>query len=177
MGGVRGDVIALGFIQTTIMEMGQPPSVESNADPAMWVRSRQYTGRVVTVTNAKIFDEPVYNYTRDFPYIWEEMDCRSPTRPTGRRPSGSCWRPPGGTPARTDETGAGRPSPAWPALRSAGDRPPPRVYSGSGPSAGADPTLHDRAHAERDVKDAISRDLLHAFDAAGIALTPEPVTP
>jgi len=73
MGGVRGDVIALGFIQTTIMEMGQPPAIESNAEPAMWVRSRQYTGRVVTVSNDKIFDEPVYNYTRDFPYIWEEM--------------------------------------------------------------------------------------------------------
>jgi small-conductance mechanosensitive channel len=25
MGGVRGDVVALGFMQTTIMEMGQPP--------------------------------------------------------------------------------------------------------------------------------------------------------
>ncbi len=72
MGGVRGDVIALGFIQTTIMEMGQPPPVQ-NADPAMWVHSRQYTGRVVTVSNSKIFDEPVYNYTREFPFIWEEM--------------------------------------------------------------------------------------------------------
>jgi small-conductance mechanosensitive channel len=72
MGGVRGDVIALGFIQTTIMEMGQPPAVQSD-HPPMWVRSRQYTGRIVTVTNDKIFDEPVYNYTRDFPYIWEEM--------------------------------------------------------------------------------------------------------
>jgi small-conductance mechanosensitive channel len=72
MGGVRGDVAALGFMQTTIMEMGQPPSVQ-NADPAMWVRSRQFTGRIVTVANSRIFDEPVYNYTRDFPYIWEEM--------------------------------------------------------------------------------------------------------
>ena len=72
MGGVRGDVIALGFIQTTIMEMGQPPSVQSS-DPAVWVRSRQYTGRVVTVSNGEIFKSPVYNYTRDFPYIWEEM--------------------------------------------------------------------------------------------------------
>jgi small-conductance mechanosensitive channel len=72
MGGVRGDVIALGFLQTTIMEMGQPPPVQS-ADPAMWVKARQYTGRIVTVSNAKIFDEPVYNYTRKFPYIWEEM--------------------------------------------------------------------------------------------------------
>ena len=71
MGGVRGDVIALGFFQTTIMEMGQPPAAQ-NAD-ATWVQARQYTGRIVTVTNAKIFDEPVYNYTREFPYIWEEM--------------------------------------------------------------------------------------------------------
>ena len=72
LGGVRGDVIALGFTQTTIMEMGQPPPVQ-NAVPAMWVQSRQYTGRVVTVSNAKVFDEPVFNYSRDFPYIWEEM--------------------------------------------------------------------------------------------------------
>lgn len=77
MGGVRGDVIGLGFIQTTIMEMGQPPAVQG-ADPAMWVRSRQYTGRIVTVTNDKIFDEPVYNYTREFPYIWEEISLTIP---------------------------------------------------------------------------------------------------
>ena len=72
MGGVRGDVIALNFIQTVIMEMGQPPSVQ-DSDPGMWVQSRQYSGRIVTVTNSKIFEEPVYNYTRDFPFIWEEM--------------------------------------------------------------------------------------------------------
>src|SRR5207237_3024096 len=72
MGGVRGDVVALGFLQTTIMEMGQPPPVQ-NPDPAMWVKARQYTGRMVTVSNAKVFDEPVFNYTRDFPYIWDEL--------------------------------------------------------------------------------------------------------
>ncbi len=72
MGGVRGDVMRLGFIQTTIMEMGQPPSVQGS-DPAMWVRSRQFTGRIVTVSNSQIFSEPVYNYSRDFPFIWEEM--------------------------------------------------------------------------------------------------------
>ena len=72
MGGVRGDVIGLGFIQTLILEMGQPPSVQGT-DPAMWIKSRQFTGRIVTVTNSRIFDEPVYNYTRDFPYIWEEI--------------------------------------------------------------------------------------------------------
>jgi len=73
MASVRGDVIALGFIQTTIMEMGEPPS-EQGDPPAMWVRSRQYTGRIVTITNDKIFDEPVYNYSREFPFIWEEMN-------------------------------------------------------------------------------------------------------
>ncbi|MGI8532892.1 MAG: mechanosensitive ion channel family protein [Geodermatophilaceae bacterium] len=72
LGGVRGDVVKLGFLKTTIMEMGQPPSVAS-ADPAVWVHSRQYTGRLVTVTNGAIFSEPVYNYTRDFPYLWEEI--------------------------------------------------------------------------------------------------------
>jgi small-conductance mechanosensitive channel len=72
MGTVRGDVIALNFIQTVIMEMGEPPSVQEE-DPGMWVRSRQYSGRIVTVSNSQIFEEPVYNYSRDFPYIWEEM--------------------------------------------------------------------------------------------------------
>jgi small-conductance mechanosensitive channel len=37
------------------------------------VQARQYTGRIVTVSNAKVFDEPVFNYTREFPYLWEEM--------------------------------------------------------------------------------------------------------
>ena len=72
MGGVRGDVISLTFFQTVIMEMGEPPSVQT-ARPDVWVQSRQFSGRIVTVSNSKLFDDPVYNYTRDFPYIWEEM--------------------------------------------------------------------------------------------------------
>ena len=73
MGGVRGDVVNLSFMQTQIMEMGQPPQVNPGTEPAMWVHSRQFTGRLVTVTNDKVFDEPVYNYTHEFPYIWDEM--------------------------------------------------------------------------------------------------------
>jgi small-conductance mechanosensitive channel len=72
MAGVRGDVVALGFMQTTIMEMGQPPPAQSDP-PAQWVHARQYTGRIVRVTNDKIFDSAVYNYTREFPYLWDEM--------------------------------------------------------------------------------------------------------
>lgn len=71
MGGVRGDVIGLGFLQTTIMEMGQ--TAKEGSGGASWVNGRQFTGRIVTVANSTVFDEPVYNYTRDFPYIWEEM--------------------------------------------------------------------------------------------------------
>ncbi|MFL6352688.1 MAG: mechanosensitive ion channel family protein [Bryobacteraceae bacterium] len=71
MGGVRGDVVALNFLQTVIMEMGQPAQGDSG-DPA-WIQARQYTGRIVRISNSNIFDEPVYNYTREFPYIWEEM--------------------------------------------------------------------------------------------------------
>lgn len=72
IGGVRGDVVALGFMQTTVMEMGQTPS-EMKDDPSMWIRGRQYSGRIVRITNDKVFDTPVYNYTRDFPFIWEEL--------------------------------------------------------------------------------------------------------
>lgn len=71
MGGIRGDVISLTFLQTVIMEMGEP-AISDQGDP-VWVQGRQYTGRIVRVTNAVIFDKPIYNYTREFPYIWEEM--------------------------------------------------------------------------------------------------------
>ncbi len=70
MGGVRGDVISLGFLKTTLMEMGDPAP---NA-PSVWVHGRQYTGRIVTITNDKIFEEPVFNSTRDFPFIWDEIN-------------------------------------------------------------------------------------------------------
>jgi small-conductance mechanosensitive channel len=73
MGGVQGDVVALGFLQTRILEMGQPPEVNEQEQPGMWVKSRQFSGRIVTVTNDKVFDEAVYNFTREFPFIWDEM--------------------------------------------------------------------------------------------------------
>jgi small-conductance mechanosensitive channel len=72
MGGVRGDVISLGFVQTTILEMGQPPGLTKD-EPDAWVHARQYTGRVVTVTNDQVFETPIYNYSRLFRFIWEEI--------------------------------------------------------------------------------------------------------
>lgn len=66
MGGVRGDVIDISPLRTTIMEIGSPGSEE---DSDVWVRARQYTGRLVTISNNAFFDEPIYNYSKDFEYI------------------------------------------------------------------------------------------------------------
>jgi small-conductance mechanosensitive channel len=85
IGGVHGDVIALGFLQTRILEMGQPPEVNAQDEPGMWVRARQFTGRIVTVTNDKVFNEPVYNFTREFPFIWEEVHVPIPYRADRQR--------------------------------------------------------------------------------------------
>jgi small-conductance mechanosensitive channel len=57
IGSVRGDVIALDFMQTTVMEMGQAPEEQGDA-PSMWVHGRQYSGRLVRVTNDKVVDSP-----------------------------------------------------------------------------------------------------------------------
>jgi small-conductance mechanosensitive channel len=76
MGGVRGDVMSIHFIQTSLLEIGR---AESEADDhGSWIHSRQYTGRVVTVSNAWVFDQPVYNYSKLLAFIWEEMRLNVP---------------------------------------------------------------------------------------------------
>ena len=52
------------------MEIGSPGAGE---DSDAWVCARQYTGRIVTVSNKAFFDEPIYNYSKDFEYVWEEI--------------------------------------------------------------------------------------------------------
>ena len=168
MGGVRGDVISLTFTQTKIMEMGQPPAVQG-ADPAMWVRSRQFTGRIVTVTNDKVFDEPVYNYTREFPFLWEEMTVPIPYRADRQRAEDillSCVAEHAAAPDRASQ-------PVQHALEQRYfidlDDLTPRVFY----------RLTDnwleltirfvvREHAIRDIKDAIARAVLQKFEDASI---------
>lgn len=60
--GIKGDVIDIDGIYTTMMEIGQ------------WVTSDNYSGRIVKLSNAFVFRGPVYNYSRDFPFIWDEFD-------------------------------------------------------------------------------------------------------
>ncbi len=62
MGGVIGDVIQINVFLTTLMEV--------RGD---WVNGDQYTGRVVRVPNAAIYQQPVYNYSADFQYVWDEL--------------------------------------------------------------------------------------------------------
>jgi small-conductance mechanosensitive channel len=61
LGGIKGDVIDIGVIRTTIMETGQ------------WVDGDLYNGRIVRVANSFVFKEPVFNYSGDFPFLWDEL--------------------------------------------------------------------------------------------------------
>ncbi len=66
LGGIKGDVIDIGVLRTTLMECGG------------WINGDQYNGRVVRVANSFIFKEPVFNYSSDFPFLWDEI--RIPVR-------------------------------------------------------------------------------------------------
>ena len=66
MGGVRGDVLDITPLRTKIMEIGSP-------EDETWVHGRQFTGRVVALSNKSTFTEPVFNYSTLFEFIWEEL--------------------------------------------------------------------------------------------------------
>ncbi|MCB0383059.1 MAG: mechanosensitive ion channel [Psychroserpens sp.] len=59
---IKGDVIDIDSIYTTMMEIGE------------WVSSDNYSGRIVKLSNAFVFKGPVYNYSRDFPFVWDEFN-------------------------------------------------------------------------------------------------------
>ena len=61
IGSVTGDVIDISILRTTVMEIGE------------WVQADQYTGRIVTVANRIVFADPVFNYTKRWPYLWDEI--------------------------------------------------------------------------------------------------------
>lgn len=61
LGGIRGDVIDIGVLRTTLMEIGG------------WVDGDQYNGRMVRIANSFVFKEPVFNYSGAFPFLWDEF--------------------------------------------------------------------------------------------------------
>jgi small-conductance mechanosensitive channel len=62
LAGIRGDVIDIGVLRTTLMECGQ------------WVDGDLYNGRIVRIANSFVFKEPVFNYSADFPFLWDEIN-------------------------------------------------------------------------------------------------------
>jgi small-conductance mechanosensitive channel len=58
---LSGDVIDVGFFYTRMMEIGN------------WIGGDQYSGRIIQFANAQVFGASVFNYTRNFSYIWDEI--------------------------------------------------------------------------------------------------------
>ena len=38
-----------------------------------WIKGDNYNGRIVRVSNSFVFKEPVFNYSADFPFLWDEV--------------------------------------------------------------------------------------------------------
>lgn len=61
LGGIKGDVIDIGLLRTSLMETGD------------WINGDRYNGRITKVTNSFIFKAPVHNYSGDFPFLWDKI--------------------------------------------------------------------------------------------------------
>ncbi len=62
--GIQGDVIDIRVMRTTVMEIGG------------WVQADQSTGRIAHIPNGWNLSQAVYNYTRGFNFIWNELPVR-----------------------------------------------------------------------------------------------------
>ena len=70
IGDVRGDVIDVSYLDTTVWEIG-----------GRHLSTDHPSGRVIKFPNTKVFSTPVINYSWPlFPYIWNEVKFTSPTR-------------------------------------------------------------------------------------------------
>jgi len=61
IGSVKGDVIDIRAFYVTLLE------IEG------WIKEEQSTGRIVHIPHNFIFRNPVYNYTKGFDFIWNEI--------------------------------------------------------------------------------------------------------
>jgi small-conductance mechanosensitive channel len=63
LGGVKGDVIAIGYLDTTLWEFG-----------GEYLTGDHPSGRVVKFPNANVLQTPVWNYSWPaFPFVWNEI--------------------------------------------------------------------------------------------------------
>jgi len=61
IGETRGDVIDIGLLRTTLIEIGN------------WVSRDLYSGRIVRIPNSMVLKGPVFNYSQGFGFIWDEI--------------------------------------------------------------------------------------------------------
>ncbi len=61
IGDRAGDVLDIRLFQFTLLEIGN------------WVDADQSTGRIIHVPNLTVFTEPLFNYTAQFEFIWNEV--------------------------------------------------------------------------------------------------------
>jgi small-conductance mechanosensitive channel len=73
--GVKGDVIDITLLRTKVLEMGS-----SLPEEPTWVGGRQSTGRIVSISNKATFEQPTYNYSSFFEFVWEEVRIPVPYR-------------------------------------------------------------------------------------------------
>jgi small conductance mechanosensitive channel len=64
VGDVFGDVYRIDFLNTTVWEAGGPDKPVQGAQP---------TGSLITFPNSEVLRSNVVNYTRGFPYVWDEI--------------------------------------------------------------------------------------------------------
>ncbi len=64
VGEVFGDVYRIDFLNTTVWEAGGPDKPVQGAQP---------TGAMITFPNSEVLRANVVNYTRGFPYVWDEV--------------------------------------------------------------------------------------------------------
>lgn len=61
IGDAKGDIVDIGVMRTTIMEMGE------------WVSGDLYNGRIITLANSYVFKERIHNYSAEYPFLWDEL--------------------------------------------------------------------------------------------------------
>ncbi|MBI2609345.1 MAG: mechanosensitive ion channel [Deltaproteobacteria bacterium] len=61
-GEVVGEVIEIGVLRTTLIEIGS------------WLKTEQETGRGILLTNNFIFKNPIFNYNFAHDYVWQKVD-------------------------------------------------------------------------------------------------------
>jgi small-conductance mechanosensitive channel len=63
LGGARGDVIDVSYLDTTLWEFGGP-----------YLSTQHPSGRIIKFPNSLVLNETVYNYSWPlFPYVWNEI--------------------------------------------------------------------------------------------------------